>query len=230
MEAERLTMRYALLCLALAGCANSSADDKAIERYRSRVVERGTLPPQLETATLENVHDVAARVGELESRMDAAEASLAILSLTPDPVPQAEPEPTPAPPKAEIVEAPDQKAVFQSRTVRIKGKSEDADAVIKRWYRGMWTHRVSEAPNAPTEEITHHLIEDHGIPAADLAGLDNATKEKLHSALHERDEATFTYAASSISVESCPNGKCPVDRPAKAKRDAKRALKGKGPR
>lgn len=96
-------------------------------------------------------------------------------------------------------------------SITVNGRNESVNEILK-WYRGggYWTH--------PTE-ITHHLSTEHGIPLSQLQALSSTTKEKLHSALHERDSGRAAvqsprqvaprYTAPSAS---CPSGNCPLQR------------------
>lgn len=209
--------RYLILCLLCAGCAQSSAEDRARERYRSVVRETVEAPPA--------APDLAPRLDDLESRVAALEASVAVLSLAPDPVPQSEPEPTPAPPKAEIVEAP--KVVKSRRMIRVRGNDEAVEDILAGWYR------ADSGYHAPRgEDLWKHCVQDHGVEFETIRGLDYATVAKLHVALHRREDATprvQAYSSISVTRQNCPPGTvCPVPQSSWAQRRAvRRSVRGR---
>lgn len=107
-------------------------------------------------------------------------------------------------------------SVVDSDIVTINGRKESVNQIIGNWYKGggYWSHNYNNGYRMP---INTHLTQEHGIPAVELSGLSNDTKEKLHSALHERDEAAprqrVQYSQpqyrSSYNA-NCPNGNCPL--------------------
>lgn len=79
------------------------------------------------------------------------------------------------------------------------GQSWSLNDFIAKHYKRPWTH-----PGA----ITDHLATVHGVDLQ--ADLPDATKEKLHAAIHERELAAIEPTPLAGVTSSCPDGKCPL--------------------
>lgn len=196
--------------VALTGCAAQGEDAKpARETYTNALLRvdtsikglaetQGNTNAELEAireelkAVKQEVSDLSAGVESLNKLLTASEAPEApVLQIR-----------VPDPPAVKADAAPIENA--ERRTVTLNGKPLDVAAVIKTNYKRRWSHPGT---------IDSHLTE-HGV--AGFASLDNETKERLHSALHEMGQAPAKAVAKErtvyrapVSVQSCPNGQCP---------------------
>lgn len=190
--------------LILAGCAAQAEDKRptyteALESFRSEVASvNATLGNN--TAELEGVKEelkaVRAGVGRIEKLLSVdTEISIEV--------------PKAADPPSEKTEPKFQSGVAPVKAVTLHGKPLDVAAVIKSNYHVRWTHPGT---------IDSHL-QEHGV--AGFEGLDNETKEKLHSALHEMGESPSKAIVKQRAVVTlpmasggCPNGRCPLQQQA----------------
>lgn len=230
-------MRYAMLFLFAIGCHGPKSADaappsketivQALERYDALAVKRAE-------ATDGKVDGLAATVGNQTSELEAVKEELRAIkaqtatiekyvkSMNGDVVQivdllgvkselSIEVPKAPDPPQLSEsdsslkVDAPPAEAAGQRVSgPTLNGKPLDVAAVIKANYRRRWSHPGT---------IDSHLTE-HGV--AGFSGLDNETKERLHSALHEMGQTPAkavvkerTVYRAPVPVQNCPSGQCP---------------------
>lgn len=165
---------------------------------------RNELSPKLDNID-RNVADVLDAVGRIERQLGPGT----------DDVPQrvepakAAPVPTPidAPPNEQ---ADRHTAATGVPTLQFDGRTVTIDEFLAENFRGrIWSH--------PGRTIDDELAR-HGV-GGDVLALDVKVKEKLHSAIHEREAARLRTADQAVvkertvvrgPVQSCPGGNCPV--------------------
>lgn len=79
------------------------------------------------------------------------------------------------------------------------GQSWSLTDFLATYYKRPWTH-----PGA----VAEHLAKAHGVNLQ--TDLPDATKEKLHAAIHERELALAEPTPLAGVTSSCPDGKCPL--------------------
>ena len=119
-------------------------------------------------------------------------------------------------------------------TLQFDGRTVTIDEFLAENFRGrIWSH--------PGRTIDDELAR-HGV-GGDVLALDVKVKEKLHSAIHEREAARLRTADQAVvkertvvrgPVQSCPGGNCPVPQLRAysgtmlvTPRDARKAARGK---
>jgi hypothetical protein len=213
-------MRYALVFLFVLGCRGPKSADaappskesivQALERYEALSAEReketaskvdslaetvGNSTAELE-AVKEELRGVKAGMESLEDKVEGLQKLLTVSDQPASVVPQIGESP------GLVIEI----AEPWREEVTLHGKPLDVAATIKQHYVRRWTHPGT---------IDSHLAE-HGV--AGFQGLDDETKERLHSALHEMGQApakavtksrTVYRAPVAVPSQRCPNGQCP---------------------
>lgn len=171
---------------------------------------RNELSPKLDNID-RNVADVLDAVGRIERQLGPGT----------DDVPQrvepakAAPVPTPidAPPNDQA-DRHTAAATGSTATLQFDGQSVTIDEFLAEHFKGrIWSH--------PGRTIDDELAR-HGV-GGDIIALDVKVKEKLHSAIHEREAARLRTAAQAPAVatvrektvvrgpvQNCPGGKCPA--------------------
>lgn len=77
--------------------------------------------------------------------------------------------------------------------------------------------RITYAEYAPWYENGHatsdsHLINSHGVSRAELAGLSQAEKDRLHGKMHGEQPRAAKVVKAPVQVQSgCPQGGCPIN-------------------
>lgn len=181
---------------------------------------------QTHSSKLDNLDQNVAEIQkQIQSFLEAQAAPAA-------PVPKNVPVPTPAaPPKrmdAPSKNAPEGKVAL----IRVDDEWVPINEFIAQWYKRTWSHTGTQ--------IDDHLFDTHAVDPQALELLDNRTKEKLHSAIHERELAsvqkrsversrtetkivapaaplpsTRTWVTAPGTSQVCPNGKCPLVAPSR---------------
>ena len=152
-----------------------------------------------------NVADVLDVVGKIAEQLgpgtDAVPHKAAPAKAAPVPVP------IDAPPNDQ---ADRHTAAAGVPTLRFDGRTVTIDEFLTEHFKGrIWSH--------PGRTIDDELAR-HGV-GGDVLALDVKVKEKLHSAIHEREAARLRTADQAVvkertvvrgPVQSCPGGNCPV--------------------
>jgi len=79
------------------------------------------------------------------------------------------------------------------------GQSWSLTDFLATYYKRPWTHPGT---------VAEHLAKAHGVNLQ--TDLPDATKEKLHAAIHERELALAEPTPLAGVTSSCPDGKCPL--------------------